>query len=98
RGCWSCRRARSTRAWRVRWKTSGNENGSAMPSELERRLEQALTDVPVAASSDAHDRARAAALSAAAGPAPGRGSHWRVVIAAAVAMVLVTAGVTLAAT
>ncbi len=78
--------------------TFGNENGSAMPSELERRLEQALTDVPVEASSHAHDRARDAALAAAAAPAPGRGSQWRVVIAAAVAMVLVTTGVTLAAT
>ncbi len=78
--------------------TSGNENGSAMPSELERRLERALSDVPVEASSDAHDRARDAALAAAAAPAPGRGSRWRVVVAAAVAMVLVTTGVTLAAT
>src|SRR6476469_5034090 len=76
RGCWSCRRARSTRAWRGRWMTSEIGNGSAMSSELERRLEQALTDVPVEASSDAHDRARDAA----------------------VAMVLVTTGVTLAAT
>ncbi|HEV8451720.1 MAG TPA: hypothetical protein VGQ45_09820 [Gaiellales bacterium] len=67
-----------------------------MPSELERRLERALTDVPVEASSDAHDRARGAALAAAA--APGRGSQWRAVIAAVVAMVLVTTGVTLAAT
>ena len=78
--------------------TSGNGNGSAMPSELERRLERALNDVPVEASSDAHDRARDAALAAAAAPAPGRLSQWRVVIAAAVAMVLVTTGVTLAAT
>src|SRR6476646_8331189 len=98
RGCWSCRRARSTRAWRGRWTTSENGNGSAMPSELERRLERVLNDVPVEASSDAHDRARAAALAAAAAPAPGRGSLWRIVIAAAVAMALVTTGVTLAAT
>src|SRR6478752_2888289 len=98
RGCWSCRRARSTRAWRGRCMTSEIGNGSAMSSELERRLEQALTDVPVEASSDAHDRARDAALAAAAAPAPGRGTQWRVVIAAAVAMVLVTTGVTLAAT
>ena len=78
--------------------TSEIGNGSAMSSELERRLERALTDVPVEASSDAHDRARDAALAAAAAPAPGRGTQWRVVIAAAVAMVLVTTGVTLAAT
>ena len=69
-----------------------------MPSELERRLERALSDVPVETSSDAHDRARDAALAAAAAPGPGRGSQWRIVIAAAVAMVLVTTGVTLAAT
>ena len=69
-----------------------------MPSELERRLERALNDVPVEAFTDAHDRARDAALAAAAAPAPGRLSQWRVVIAAAVAMVLVTTGVTLAAT
>jgi len=68
-----------------------------MPSELERRLERVLNDVPAEASSDAHDRARDAALAAAA-PAPGRGPTWRIVIAAAVAMVLVTTGVTLAAT
>jgi hypothetical protein len=67
-----------------------------MPSELERRLERALSDVPVEASSDAHDRARDAALAAATTPAPGRGSRWRVVIGAAVAMALVTTGVTLA--
>jgi hypothetical protein len=67
-----------------------------MPSELERRLERALHGVPVEASSDAHDRARDAALAAAA--PPGRGSRWRVVLGAAVAMVLVTTGVTLAAT
>src|SRR6478735_3858048 len=98
RGCWSCRRGRSTRVWRGRWMTSELGNGSAMSSELERRLEQALTGLPVEASSDAHDRARDAALAAAAAPAPGRGSQWRVVIAAAVAMELVTTGVTLAAT
>jgi hypothetical protein len=69
-----------------------------MPSELERRLQRALGDVPVEASSDAHDRARDAALAAAAAPASGRWSQWRIVIAAAVAMVLVTTGVTLAAT
>lgn len=69
-----------------------------MPSELERRLERALKVVPVEASSDAHDRARDAALAAAAAPAPGRRSRWRVVLGAAVAMVLVTTGVTLAAT
>jgi hypothetical protein len=68
-----------------------------MPSELERRLERALNDVPVEASSGAHDRARDAALAAAAA-APGRGSQWRIVITAAVAMVLLTTGVTLAAT
>src|SRR4051812_15409194 len=77
---------------------NGKGNGSAMPSELERRLERALNDVPVEASSDAHDRARAAALTAAVAPAPGRWSQWRVVIVAAVTMVLVTTGVTLAAT
>ncbi len=69
-----------------------------MPSELERRLERALNDVPAEASSDAHDRAREAALAAAGSPAQSRGSLWRIAIAAAVAMVLVTTGVTLAAT
>jgi hypothetical protein len=69
-----------------------------MPNELERRLERALNDVPVEATWDAHDRAREAALAAAGSPAPGRGSLWRIAIAAAVAMVLVTTGLTLAAT
>ena len=69
-----------------------------MSSELERRLERVLNDVPAEASSDAHDRARAAALAAAAAPPPARGALWRIVVAAAVAMALVTTGVTLAAT
>ncbi len=69
-----------------------------MPSELERRLERALTKLPVEASSSAHDRARAAALAAAAGPGIVRRSRWRAVAAVAIATALVTTGVTVAAT
>jgi hypothetical protein len=68
-----------------------------MPTELERRLERALTGMPVEASSAAHDRARAAALAATPGPGIVRRSRWRAVAAVAIATALVTTGVTLAA-